>query len=89
MPDQITLSPPAVQHPVQRAGNAAPQGLAGSGRRRALLTLRNAEVIVAIVTSPEQVSHRTSFLPFKGVNNHVQHQPCPLFLGGSMWCVVP
>lgn len=54
------LSQPAVQ----RAGNNAPQGLAGSGRRRTLLVLCNADVTVAIVSSAGQVSHRPSILCF-------------------------
>jgi hypothetical protein len=49
---------------VQRAGNNALQGLAGSGRRRTLLVLRNADVTVAIVTSAGQVNHRPSILCF-------------------------
>ena len=61
VPDQIMLSQPAVQ----RAGNNAPQGLAGSGRRRrTLLVLRNADVTVAVVTSAGQVNHRPSILCF-------------------------
>ncbi len=49
MPDQIVLSQPAVQR-----NGAAPQGLAGSGRRRTL-ALKNTEVTATIMTSQGQV----------------------------------
>lgn len=64
MPDQITLLQPAAQQPVQQAGTQ-PQGLAGSGRRRTLLALRNADVTLAIATSTGQVSHYLSFLSYQ------------------------
>lgn len=50
VPDQIVLSQPAVQR-----NGVAPQGLAGSGRRRTL-ALKNTEVTATIMASPGQVT---------------------------------
>ncbi len=59
VPDQIVLSQPAVQR-----NGAAPQGLAGSGRRH-ILALKNAEVTATIVTSPGQVNRCYVIRPCK------------------------
>lgn len=65
VPDQIVLSQPAVQR-----DGAAPQGLAGSGRRRTL-SLKSTEVTATIMTSPGQVSHCNVMSP-----SNMHREPC-------------